>query len=104
MTPAKRNAARERLRLFLHAEDRSAPVSRAELAGYLADALKQIDDDEKGRKDDEALMRRALRYCDPGVSCPFEEHHNLRRDLRARLGEAASEHDSHAKEASDGEA
>jgi len=97
MTPEMRNAARERLRLFLHAEDGDAPVSRAELVGYLAAALNQIAYDE-------GLMLRALRRCDPDVCVPFSEHENVVRDLRARLGEAASEHDSHAKEASDGEA
>ena len=83
MTPDERKGAGERLRLFLRAEDRDTPVSRAELAGYLFAALQQIEGDE-------GLMRTAMEALD---ECAQKIHwldflEGARAALRARLGPA----------------
>ena len=85
MTPEQRKNARARLDLFLspNAGDTDR-VSRAELAGYLKDALDQIGDDE-------ALMRDALFLIGGWVPERVKRTYSFVDALRARLGEAASD-------------
>jgi len=85
MTLEQRRAARERVDSFLG----GLYVSRAELAGYLVDALAQLDADE-------ALMRNMLKVLeDVGGACLFPECEEVycvaARALRARLGDPAPE-------------
>ena len=93
MTPEQRKHARGRLRLFLYAEDGDTPVSRAELAGYLVDALAQIGADE-------ALMRDALFLIGGWVPERVKRTYSFVDALRARLGEVPAQ----GEEAPDGEA